>query len=80
MAFERGLGLIPSPQFYASLPEYGNRVSRSDWKNFSLRHFCPAVYDQGQQGSCAGHAAVAALTGCRARVGRATERLSTSFV
>jgi hypothetical protein len=72
-------GLIPSTasQRRAFCDRHvGATIPRTDWRPVDYRAFAPAVYDQGQQGSCVGHGGVASLATLRAMHGLGTDRLS----
>src|SRR5687767_9505183 len=76
---EFGTGLIPSPEkakrAFCSRYE-GPTIPRGDWVEVDYRAFAPAIYDQGEQGSCVGHGGVASLATVRKMHGHDDARLS----
>ena len=67
-----GLGHIPNPGHrFTSLRIALARVGRATPPaSLDLRPFLPKVYDQGQTGSCEGHAGSAGIAGACAKLGR----------
>mgnify|MGYP000275804364 FL=1 len=52
----------PDPVKYAAMPRYAAPViPKSEWRDYSLRPFTPAIYDQNPQSSCTGMGAAGAF-------------------
>jgi Papain family cysteine protease len=77
-----GTGLLPSPR--EEIVKFASRYSiskipRSQWVEVDYSQYAGAVYDQGQQGSCAGHMLASQMNLIWSMHGRTPKRFSPCF-
>lgn len=79
----RVLAALPPRPTFGAFPEFSDKVPlipRNKWFECDYWHSFEHIYDQGQFGSCVGHASVAALCRSRGLSGATNQILSATYV